>query len=73
MIIDLHGLTEHEALLEIDSALLSLEFGYEHDYVEIITGRGFVLRRVAIDYVEDEGYFWEHPNGNEGSIVVYKK
>lgn len=72
MMIDLHGLTESEALLELDSALWEFDSSHE-DTLEIITGNGIVLKGVAIDYLNGQGYSWDHPYGNGGSITVYKK
>lgn len=70
--IDLHGLTESEALLELDSALWEFDSSHE-DTLEIITGNGIVLQGVTIDYLNGNDYPWEHPYGNRGSITVYKK
>lgn len=72
MIVDLHGLTESEALLELDSALWEFDTSHE-DTLEIITGNGIVLKGVTIDYLNGHDYPWEHPYGNSGSITVYKK
>ena len=72
MIIDLHGLTEAEALLEIDSALWEFDESHE-DTLEIITGNGIVLKGVVIDYLNQGDYAWEQPSYNRGTVIVYKK
>lgn len=69
MIIDLHGLTESEAIPEILSALFSLEMG-SVDEVEFITGNGLTLRRVLEEILEEEGHSWSHENNNYGSYIV---
>lgn len=70
MRVDLHGLTESEAIPEILSALFSLEMGSETE-IEFIPGRGLTLRRVLEEILEEEGYRWYHENDNWGSYTVY--
>lgn len=69
MIYDLHGLTENEAIIEIDTILWEFEEnGYEE--IEIITGNGTVLKNLAIEEIEKYGFDWRHPQHNQGSIIV---
>ena len=70
MIIDLHGMTEQEAIGVIMTALMSFEEGYE-DELEIITGNGHVLTRVVEDYLDEEGF--EYSIKNHGSYIVYNR
>lgn len=70
MRIDLHGLTEQEAIPVILSAFLSIELGDE-DEVEIITGNGFVLKRVLQELAHEEGFSLEAVNS--GSYIVYQR
>lgn len=70
--IDLHGLIEYEALMELDAALLSLEFSNE-DTLEVITGNGFVLKGMAIEHLQRNHWDFEIPTHNSGCIIVYKK
>lgn len=70
MIIDLHGLTEQEAIPTILGALFSLDLNDETE-VEIITGNGFVLKRVLEEILEEEGYPFELINS--GSYIIYQK
>lgn len=72
MIIDLHGLTESEAILEIDAALWEFDESHENT-LEIITGNGIVLKGLAIDCLNQGDYSWEQPSYNKGTIIVYKK
>lgn len=67
---DLHGLTETEAILEIDAILLSLKTGLEDEAI-IVTGKGGVLRPLAIDMIQDEGFDWSYDDPNTGTIIVY--
>ena len=53
MIIDLHGLTEQEAVGEILTGIMSFESD-TCDFVEFITGRGEVLTRVVEEMLEKE-------------------
>lgn len=71
MIIDLHGLTESEAIPTIFGALLSLQMGSETE-IEFIPGKGLTLRRVLEEILEEEGYRWYHENNNWGSYTVYR-
>lgn len=70
MSIDLHGMTEQEAI----GALMTALFSFDHsgmDQMEIITGRGYVLTRVVEDCLEEEGYEYRVSPGNPGSYIVY--
>lgn len=69
--IDLHGLIEYEALMQVDAALLDLD--YYEDEIQIITGKGDVIRWVVTDYISDLGYSWEWTNSSQGAIIVYSK
>ena len=71
MFIDLHGLTESEAILKIEMALLSFESSFDDELV-IVTGNGHVLKGVAEDIVQSNGYNFKRENGNNGAIIVYK-
>ncbi len=71
MIIDLHGMIEYEAISAVLVALTSFEDS-GHDELEIITGNGQVLRDVAIELIEDEGFQWRTEGNNYGSIIVVK-
>lgn len=70
--LDLHGLTEQEAVSAILSALFSLEDGMNEE-LEIVTGNGYVLTRVVEEILDEEGYDYFHRNGNTGSYIVQKK
>lgn len=70
LFVDLHGLTEMEAILEIDSVLISLKTSQYEDEAIIITGKGQVLRPLAIDMIEAEGFDWEYDDPNTGTILV---
>lgn len=70
--LDLHGLTEQEAVPAILSALFSLDEGMD-DELEIITGNGHVLTRVVEEILDEEGYEYFHRSGNTGSYIVQKK
>ncbi len=55
MVIDLHGMLEFEAISAVLMGLTAFEDS-GHDELEIITGNGQVLRDVAIELIEDEGF-----------------
>ena len=69
ILIDLHGLTEAEAILQIDSVILDLKNGYE-DEAEIVTGNGIVLKDLAIDMVNRANLNWYYRGKNTGAIIV---
>lgn len=71
MIIDLHGMTEEESIGPILSAILSFEYG-DVDFVEFITGRGYVLTRIVEESLEEANIYWVHENGNIGSYIIKK-
>ncbi|NQZ66111.1 MAG: hypothetical protein HRT99_02745 [Mycoplasmatales bacterium] len=68
--IDLHGLTEIDATGIILSALIELEEGYV-DYIEFITGRGYVLTRVLEDLIDESKFRYEKDLYNPGIYRVY--
>ena len=67
--IDLHGLTESEAIPRISMAFMDLEIG--HSSTEIIVGKGQVLGNLVFDMAEREGYGAKYNGTNRGSIIVY--
>ena len=67
--IDLHGLTESEAIPKISMAFMDLENG--HSSIEIVTGNGQVLGNLVFDMASREGYRAEYNGSNTGSIIVY--
>ena len=72
MRLDLHGLTESEAIGPIISKIISfIESDYE-DTLEIITGNGYVLTRLVEEQLEDNNLTWCHENGNTGSYIIKK-
>lgn len=73
MIIDLHGMTENEAVMAISGALVSLEMDEYLDEIEIITGNGYVLKRVLLDILDEEGLAYSQSSYNSGSFTVYKR
>lgn len=72
MIIDLHGLTESEALLELDAFMWQFEDEHESS-AEIIVGKGIVLNGVVSDFLNQCNLNWSFNKYNQGSIIVYKK
>ena len=71
MILDLHGLTEEEAVPKILSGIISLEMDEVYE-LEIITGRGHVLTRVVEELLEEHDLTWTHKNNNYGSYIIEK-
>ncbi|CAM9107762.1 Smr/MutS family protein [Mycoplasma marinum] len=70
--LDLHGLTESEAIGKIQMALYSFEQNYD-DEIEIITGFGSGrLKAVLEDELYRSGFRWHHRNGNKGSYIITK-
>lgn len=67
--IDLHGLTEEEAIPRILTGIISLELG-EITELEIVTGRGEVLTRVVEEILEENHLSWTHKNNNFGSYYI---
>ena len=70
-IIDLHGLTEEEALPKIAFAIFDIEMGNVFS-VEIITGNGYVLKDVLLEELEKTNLNYYHVNGNTGSFIIEK-
>lgn len=70
MILDLHGLTESEALLKIDAFLWEL-ISSDLSEATIITGRGMVLRDLVIEQVEAQNLYWSYEGNNDGAIIIY--
>ena len=70
-IIDLHGLTESEALPQIILAIMEVENDMAFS-VEIITGNGYVLKDILIDELNKTDLNYYHPNGNSGSFIIEK-
>ncbi len=71
MRVDLHGMTEIEATSAILCALIPLDDN-EVDEVEIITGNGYVIKRVLLEILEEGGYGYSQSSHNHGSFVVYR-
>ena len=69
LIIDLHGLTEQEAIGQIMSALISLELE-ECEEIEFITGKGHVLTRVVEELVEEHNMNYYRDQKHGGSYKV---
>lgn len=71
MTIDLHGMTEQEAIPYILSSLFSLDMNQFETYLEIITGKGQgVLLRTTLDLLEEENRVYSFKNNR---IIVYKR
>lgn len=70
MTIDLHGLTEEEAVPYILSSLFSLDSDKFATKLEIITGKGEgVLLRTTLDILDEEKRTYTYKNNR---IIVYK-
>lgn len=72
MTIDLHGQIEQEAIGSILGALWTFVNNKDLNYLEIITGKGQVLRDLAIELIEEEELKWNFKNNNQGVIIVNK-
>ncbi len=68
--IDLHGLSENDAIGIISVALFEIEIG-DVDSIEFITGKGDVLTRVLEDLVSDSGLEYKRNPNNMGSYIVF--
>lgn len=71
MVVDLHGMTEQEAVGVILMKLLDFD-NSDLDEMEFITGRGYVLTRVLEETLEDEGYDYSPSPNNSGSYIIYR-
>ena len=67
--IDLHGLTEDQAISATLTAFLSLG---PNEELEIITGNGIVIKDVVFDLIKEEQLNYRYENNNYGSIIVWK-
>ena len=70
MIIDLHGLSHHAAVKEVEDRLIQASNKGSFD-AEIITGKSVVMKRIIVQKVLDEWGFdyLEFPD-NVGTIYV---
>lgn len=71
--IDLHYLTEQEAVGKIILALYELSSSDFLEKLKIITGKGQVLNDLAIELIEQQGFEWQCEHQNCGSLIVFSK
>lgn len=69
MFIDLHGLTESEAISKVEMKLMDFQAAHE-DSLEIVTGNGIVIKDTVIDILNDHGLKWSFKGSNTGAIIV---
>ena len=71
MVIDLHGLTEAEAIPKVESFIYSF-INSDQFEATIITGNGIVLKDVVIEAIQENNLHWKQKNHNKGALIVYK-
>jgi hypothetical protein len=68
--IDLHGLSHKEAVIKVESMLISISISQNYQ-AEIITGNSEAMKQKIIKEVLDpHNFFYYIPHTNRGMIVV---
>jgi DNA-nicking Smr family endonuclease len=66
-ILDLHGLAHKNVLNE----LINFYFWEGNNNSIIITGKSNKMKEIVVEWLEENGFYYETPINNEGRIVVY--
>ncbi len=74
MVLDLHGYDVNSATAAILNALYEFEQDEYNNYFDIIVGIGSgIIRQIAEDLLDKEGYYWKNIGNNLAKIRVFKK
>lgn len=68
-ILDLHGIAHKNILNE----LINFYFWEGNGSSTIITGKSVKMKEIVIEWLEENGFFYETPTNNDGRIVVYEQ